>query len=887
MNRKKMMALLTAAAFVIGMMVFPVSAANDSGNLYIDAVWALGIMESDNTDSFLPEETVERIDAIKYILNFMNIKQYSGDGQRHFTDVSIYSDYYTLTTTAMQTGIIIGNPDGEFRPNDETSMDEALVMMLRAMGYDKLANAKGGSMAAYWDVARQYGFLKGISTSGAYITRGDMARLFYNAFDIGMMEYTTIGTQNTIGVNDNRKGLSRLGLKMGEGTLTANPISSVYYTAKRAASGYVEINDKEYRIGDSGADRYLGYHVEFYYAWDEDDENTGEIVLIYPKRNETLICSLEEGSFLVEGSALYYTSDNNGKKNRIDISPESIIIKNGVSVPYDLSFFENAPAEGSVTFVKTGNNSFYNVVEIYAVLNDVVRGLDTEAGKLELKFGGTVNLPEKHLGGTIFVTKNGEPAELGDVKSGDVISYSIDENSRSMTMALCDTQISGAISEIDFEGGRLRVTIGGNRYLIDDVYFGADAKNLTQEVYERYNVKLGNNVVGFVSGSGSIVDLEMKSARNYGFVLEAGVNSSLSEKVEVKLFTTAGDAVIYELSDKLKIDGSSTKNLTSSELCARLGGQTEIIAYELDSSGKISELLFPQEPSGNLYADQGRFVRVHTVTTLAICSGITLDGIGMQDTQLFTIPNAAAGTAIDEDDCECGKLERQTNYKDVVFYDVGLNGMAAVALRRAAANSGYQNIPVKCYVVRNVTPAVQPDGESGYKLNYISGGAEGSVFLADTTTNLSTNANSSIKAQELQFGDIIVFEADKHGKMKKFSVLYREENQKDETGIINLTGDGVGNNRACLVLKGTAQYISGDNLTVKYLSSGGRANYELFTGMNAQSVTVVNRKEKKFETREISSILPTTFSLTGETPGDTIIVNANRNALNEVIVYED
>ena len=885
MNKKKFIALIMAVAVVISMTAFPIQAETDTDSLYIHAVWSLGIMESDNTDSFLAEETIERIDAIKYVLNFMNIKQYSGDGQRHFTDVSVYSDYYDLTTTAMMAGIIVGNNNGEFRPNDEVSYEEAIAMLLRAMGYDKLANAKGGSLTDYLLVANQYGFLNGISTTGTYITRGEMAHMFYNAFDIGIMEYTAFGATSTFGIDDDRKGLSMLGLKKAEGMVTANSVSSVYYSASPVSIGYVKINDNDFRVGNSNAGQYLGYNVEFYYEYDRDDENTGEIVLVSPKRNDSVTYSFEEGSFIVTGNDLYYTG-NTGKKIKIPVTTESIIIKNGSSVPYDLGIFENTPSEGSVTFVENGSSGFYNVVIINAVANDIVRSIDTEAGVLNLKFGGAIQLPEEHTGGLIFVTKNGAPATLSDVKTGDTISYSIDDNSRSITIALSDVQASGSISEISSEYDRLKLTINGTAYLVDNVYFGSDANNLTQEVYEQYNIKLGNNVLAYISCSGSIVDLEVKSARNYGYVLDVGTDSTFGQNVQVKLFTVSGSAAVYDVASNVKIDGISAKSLSAAEICAKIKGQDELIAYELDGSGKISELLFPQEPSGNLYVDQGRFVRTYTLVNAAQYSGATLGGIGANNTYLFSIPQAADGEIIDEDDCDCtlNGLVRGTSYRNVILYDVGLNGVASVALQRASV-SGYNTTPTRSYVVRNVVAAVLPDGDSGYKLNYISNGSNGSIYIADETLNLSEGGNGDIQAQDLQFGDIITFEADKAGKMKKFSVLYRDERQANSNGVIYVAGDGILNSREILLMKGTAQYINGDTLSISY-TLGGRTCYEIFSGFSKQTLTVINMKEKEVETREVGSIIPTAFSLTGETPGDTIFVNANRNVLNEVIVYE-
>lgn len=95
--------------------------------------------------------------------------------------------------TAGSMGIVNGIGNGMFAPNGLVKYEEAVTMLVRALGYESDAQAKGGYPYGYLIVAEEIGLLDGArGTQGVFATRGLVAMLTDNALEIPMM--IAIGT---------------------------------------------------------------------------------------------------------------------------------------------------------------------------------------------------------------------------------------------------------------------------------------------------------------------------------------------------------------------------------------------------------------------------------------------------------------------------------------------------------------------------------------------------------------------------------------------------------------------------------------------------------------------------------------------------------------------
>ena len=155
-NLKKFLALVLAMMMTLSLMV-TVNAKNvefDDGESVNDAfiddltvLAGMGVIQGMDDGSFAPQSTVTRAQmaAIVYRLRTGDASadpeykdksnMYAGYGDfKDVKDTSWYAGYVGYCANA---GIIIGDGDGNFRPNSPVTGYEALVMLLRAMGYDQ------------------------------------------------------------------------------------------------------------------------------------------------------------------------------------------------------------------------------------------------------------------------------------------------------------------------------------------------------------------------------------------------------------------------------------------------------------------------------------------------------------------------------------------------------------------------------------------------------------------------------------------------------------------------------------------------------------------------------------------------------------------------------
>ena len=184
-NLKKFLALVLAMMMTLSLMV-TVNAKNvefDDGESVNEAfiedltvLAGMGVIQGMDDGKFAPTSTVTRAQmaAIVYRLRTGDAdadpeykdksNMYAGYGDfKDVNDTSWYAGYVGYCANA---GIIIGDGDGNFRPNSPVTGYEALVMLLRAMGYDQPNEFTGKDWRQHAaSIATQRGMLAKVNTT--------------------------------------------------------------------------------------------------------------------------------------------------------------------------------------------------------------------------------------------------------------------------------------------------------------------------------------------------------------------------------------------------------------------------------------------------------------------------------------------------------------------------------------------------------------------------------------------------------------------------------------------------------------------------------------------------------------------------------------------------
>ena len=226
-NLKKFLALVLAMMMTLSLMV-TVNAKNvefDDGESVNEAfiedltvLAGMGVIQGMDDGNFAPTSTVTRAQmaAIVYRLRTGDAdadpeykdksNMYAGYGDfKDVKDTSWYAGYVGYCANA---GIIIGDGDGNFRPNSPVTGYEALVMLLRAMGYNQPNEFTGKDWRQHAaSIATQRGMLAKVDTtsyrgtlmSGA--AREVVAEITFQAATKAQVVYTAAFGYQTTGMS--------------------------------------------------------------------------------------------------------------------------------------------------------------------------------------------------------------------------------------------------------------------------------------------------------------------------------------------------------------------------------------------------------------------------------------------------------------------------------------------------------------------------------------------------------------------------------------------------------------------------------------------------------------------------------------------------------------
>ncbi|MBT3704719.1 hypothetical protein HOG17_02970 [Candidatus Peregrinibacteria bacterium] len=175
-------------------------------DMYCEAIaWTSenDIFEGDSTGNFNAYAPINRVEAIKAILNAFDIEIIEGyQSNVNFLDVQNGSWYAKYVQTAVLNGIAQGYQNNTFKPGGQVVKAEALVMALNTAQIKGKANVNYCTTKPYADIETNVWYTNAICYSKAYnllpaygnnfypttaFTRGDMAQLLYNMQKAGIL----------------------------------------------------------------------------------------------------------------------------------------------------------------------------------------------------------------------------------------------------------------------------------------------------------------------------------------------------------------------------------------------------------------------------------------------------------------------------------------------------------------------------------------------------------------------------------------------------------------------------------------------------------------------------------------------------------------------------
>ncbi len=665
-NLNKVLAMLVVFMMVVSTVAFASFtdvADTSSYATAIDVDVDLGIIKGYDDNTFRPEGEITRAEFAAIVVRLLGQEAQSAGAAASTQFADVPSNHWAAgyINIAVQAGVINGYGNGNFGPDDLVEYQDALTMMVRALGYEP-AIGSAGYPTGYLTKAGDLGLTKNVSgTNGVAANRGTVAQIAFNALDVPLMTQSGYGTFTQYVINDGYSAsngqwnVKKTLLSENHSTVKVQGIvnsSSVANTTNTNADEYVEVSITNYMnnkweeeignlggkvyVGATDAADFVGKKVIMFIEYNEF-ENKCTMKALYEVKTDTLVIDLadvsdiyavyDEDDVLVGYEVKYYISES--KTTTVTLSADTDFYYNGIpnavnakdwedaddidalkkmSGTIELDLLKDTTTDGDYDTAFVTANYIFVVDEVKASTSRVTNKLeDAELARI------LWNEDEGDIKATL-VDANGKSMDWADLEEYDVLSVKwVRTAVKNMYEAkVIENKIEGSVEEISG-------TLGGdNRYATID---GTEYKVLA--VAEDDEIKLGDVGTYYLDENNNIVyhNATISRNNNYAYVLDF-VPYNGFDNAKVKALTMENGIVKVEVAPTITVsyEGEKATNVSSrtfniaerdAELAAAIAEDYEdfevadvigmVVAYKLNASGLISSIEIPSPDATDDY----------------------------------------------------------------------------------------------------------------------------------------------------------------------------------------------------------------------------------------------------------------------------------------------
>ncbi len=740
-----------------------------------EVLGALGIMVGDEgTGNFRPEDNIKRSEMAKVAVYASGLEDVAinSNSPSRFPDVSTRHWALGAINVADSQGMIIGDNNGRFRPDDPVSFQEAVTIIVRAMGYEPVAQSNGGFPGGYMYVASTNQLLKGITSgAGSSASRGDVAQLVFNALTVNLMEQTGFGTNISYEVVDKTLLLDKLNVEKGYGQITGTSETTLN-GGNTVAEDRIQINNEVFVEGTSGAKQLLGHNVVYYARIDAtSDEKTVIVVRSQASKNNTLTLNSDDitttGGAVADGITITYSTENMSNPKTVTTVPNPVFIYNG---KYDTQVTpENLKiGSGNLVLLDTDVNNVYDIVFVNEFTNIVVDTVSTVTGRVTDKYNGTsiVLDPEEE---TVKYTliKNGNEIQTSDLREWNVISYTTSRDKELIRGYVTDESISGTVTQIS-SNGAVRFNNESTSYKIAKSYPNEINIRDTGRFYFDYEGKIAA-VDKSDAGTDNTTAREL-----YGYLVNAAETGTLDTDVQFKIFTERGETNVYGSANRIRLNG--TYGITPTEVLGTIapGGTVtpQLITFRTNADNKITEIntAFDNTATGAPNTEKFTLNISQEGMIYKSASGKLGDVTIDPQTIIFDIP-VGAGTDTDKFAVRNKSMFTNDGSYDVKIYDLSESYTAGIVLVTNSTGIASAEAPIVL-----VDELAQAQNEEYEAIDVLYGLSEGKRV----TINGSGTGIFIKDSVPLQRGDIIQYSTNTKGEADEIQLLFNASDKTTE-----------------------------------------------------------------------------------------------------------
>lgn len=619
-NLKKLMSVVLTVAMLMSFAVSTSAAqfadVDETNSAYeaIEVLADLKILEGKDANNFDPDANIKRSEFAAVICRALKAEAAaSGSTGVKFNDVA--ADHWAAgyINWAADSKIVNGRGNGNFDPDANVTYQEAVKMIVAAMGFGPLAEKRGGYPTGYMAIANTYSIPSGVAMSPATAPadRKGVAKLVYNAFDAPLMDapYITLNNDDEYKIYDGSKSAdyerrtilsyyhniykfkadvdetyrSTDSLRKSNGDKYINmEITNLYKFDKDDIKNEFNVpsnfygnnatksdNTMKVLVKDTSYAQYIGYTVNAYVKYNDDGEN--EAVAIVPDVNSVDIIEITNPRTLISESSVasgktvtfeYWENEDSSKVSTAKFVDwdNVMVFRNGVALPKsgtgaftDTEFAKlNDGTYNTVTLLGTKSEGKYSKVMLNEYQYGIIDKIDADEKVVTCTSNDeySFNMDDHDDEFSYTIYKDGAIIDFADLKEGDMLNVITDADEGSFDEAtFADIYVTSEALEGSVKE-KSTDSKGVAKYNIEGTeYYLTKNSRVT-------SLRAGDAGLFYITIDGYLydADLSKSTSGNYAFILDVAQNTSgFGDTWQVKLLGKDNNTVTLDVKDNAKI----------------------------------------------------------------------------------------------------------------------------------------------------------------------------------------------------------------------------------------------------------------------------------------------------------------------------------------------
>lgn len=492
----------------------------------------------------------------------------------HFADVPLSNKYSGAVGAVYGLGIMNGTGKNEFGIKQNIEPVDAMVALIRLLGFDVAAKAEGGYPGGYIKRASRLGIDKGIEAAGDNVY-AQILIMCFNALDVNYLDVYGNVVNSTL-LEDVH------GMYESDGIINANMYTGLVSSEENVKSNEIRIGNEIYITDNAGIADSIGEYVDFWYR-ESDSGMKKSLVYAHSDegKNERLIISAEDIVSAENNTVEYFNEKDRTEK--VKLTPGFSFLLNNVTV--DFRTTENLKIDdGEIVLIDNNSDGVYDTVKAKCAETMVFQGVDETEDIIYCREGNikTDAFDKEHYAVYYIIDEiDGTCSEISidEIPSDSVLTIYRSENGRYLEIYASTAVVYGVIQ-----------SIGDEDITVDEVVYEFPLKTPVDELHVGAEATFSTDMFGRLV---YLEDEKYIGEPVYGYLFDYAMTEKMDGNSQIKV--VHGDTnKVLDLDEDVCVDDMYTYSHDELINCSALFENGEpvrqLIRYRLNSDKLVTDI---------------------------------------------------------------------------------------------------------------------------------------------------------------------------------------------------------------------------------------------------------------------------------------------------------